>query len=74
MIVGNASSAAAQIAHHTIPEPGQLVEARRRQWIVSEVDGGSTAPGAGNGPGLTKVPVGRGRPGPVATYPLEAGR
>lgn len=45
MIVGNASSAAAQIAHHTIPEPGQLVEARRRQWIVSEVDGGSTAPG-----------------------------
>ncbi|WP_347269075.1 hypothetical protein, partial [Paracoccus sp. (in: a-proteobacteria)] len=45
MIVGNASSAATQIAHHTIPEPGQLVEARRRQWIVSEVDGGSTAPG-----------------------------
>ncbi|QQM29621.1 DEAD/DEAH box helicase family protein [Martelella lutilitoris] len=45
MIVGNASSSAAQIAHHTIPEPGQLVEARRRQWIVSEVDGGSTAPG-----------------------------
>lgn len=45
MIVGNASSAATQIAHHTIPEPGQLVEARRRQWIVAEVDGGSTAPG-----------------------------
>ncbi|MBA4806370.1 DISARM system SNF2-like helicase DrmD [Brevundimonas sp.] len=45
MIVREASSAAAQIAHHTIPEPGQLVEARRRQWIVSEVDGGSTAPG-----------------------------
>lgn len=45
MIVRGASSAAAQIAHHTIPEPGQLVEARRRQWIVSEVDGGSTAPG-----------------------------
>lgn len=45
MIVGNASSAVAQVAHHTIPEPGQLVEARRRQWIVSEVDGGSTAPG-----------------------------
>lgn len=45
MIVRNASSAAAQIAHHTIPEPGQLVEARRRQWIVSEVDGGSQAPG-----------------------------
>lgn len=45
MIVGEASSAAAQIAHHTIPEPGQLVEARRRQWIVSEVDGGSTNSG-----------------------------
>ena len=44
MIVGDASSAAAQIAHHTIPEPGQLVEARRRQWIVSDVDSGSTAP------------------------------
>ncbi|MCE0743987.1 DISARM system SNF2-like helicase DrmD [Acetobacter sicerae] len=45
MIVGNAGSAVAQIAHHTIPESGQLVEARRRQWIVSEVDSGSTAPG-----------------------------
>lgn len=45
MIVRGASSAAAQIAHHTIPEPGQLVEARRRQWIVSEVDGGSAVPG-----------------------------
>jgi len=33
-----------EIAHHTAPEPGQLVEARRRQWIVSAVDGGSTAP------------------------------
>lgn len=32
-----------EIAHHTAPEPGQLVEARRRQWIVSAVDGGSTA-------------------------------
>lgn len=45
MIVRGAGSAAAQIAHHTIPEPGQLVEARRRQWIVSEVDDGSVAPG-----------------------------
>lgn len=35
-----------EIAHHTAPEPGQLVEARRRQWIVSAVDGGSTAPGS----------------------------
>lgn len=39
------SGVAAQIAHHTVPEPGQLVETRRRQWIVSEVDGGSVAPG-----------------------------
>ena len=29
----------------TAPEPGQLVEARRRQWMVSEVNGGSVAPG-----------------------------
>lgn len=35
----------ANVAHATAPEPGQLVEARRRQWIVSEVDGGSVAPG-----------------------------
>lgn len=35
----------AEVAHNTAPEPGQLVEARRRQWIVSEVDGGSVAPG-----------------------------
>jgi len=45
VIVRGAGSAAMQIAHHTIPEPGQLVEARRRQWIVSEVDGGVVAPG-----------------------------
>ncbi|WP_439923643.1 DISARM system SNF2-like helicase DrmD [Nitrobacter sp. JJSN] len=45
MIAREAGGAAAQIAHHTIPEPGQLVEARRRQWIVSDVDGGSAAPG-----------------------------
>ena len=43
-MVQEAGSAASQIAHHTIPEPGQLVEARRRQWIVAEVDGGSSAP------------------------------
>ena len=36
---------AAQIAHFTIPEPGQLVEVRRRQWIAAEIDGGSVAPG-----------------------------
>jgi superfamily II DNA or RNA helicase len=35
----------AKVAHAAAPEPGQLVEARRRQWIVSEVDAGSVAPG-----------------------------
>lgn len=34
-----------KVAHSTAPEPGQLVEARRRQWIVSDVDGASVAPG-----------------------------
>lgn len=33
------------VAHASAPEPGQLVEARRRQWIVSEVERGSVAPG-----------------------------
>lgn len=28
-----------------VPEPGQLVEVRRRQWIVSEVDARAVAPG-----------------------------
>jgi superfamily II DNA or RNA helicase len=41
-----ASEAATLVAHGTTPEPGQLVEARRRQWIVSDVDGASASPGA----------------------------
>jgi hypothetical protein len=40
-----ADEAVANVAHASAPEPGQLVEARRRQWIVSEVEGGSVAPG-----------------------------
>ncbi|NUB23342.1 DISARM system SNF2-like helicase DrmD [Azospirillum brasilense] len=40
-----ADEALAKVAHNAAPEPGQLVEVRRRQWIVSEVDGGSVAPG-----------------------------
>ena len=36
---------AVKIAHATAPEPGQLVEVRGRQWIVSQVESGSTAPG-----------------------------
>src|SRR3954452_9697897 len=35
----------AKLSHASAPEPGQLVEARRRQWIVSEVDGASAASG-----------------------------
>jgi len=30
-------SAGARFAHSTIPEPGQLVEVRRRQWVVADV-------------------------------------
>lgn len=44
-MIAGASGPAIPVALHTPPEPGQLVEARRRQWIVSEVDGGSVAPG-----------------------------
>lgn len=33
------------ITNHTVPEPGQLAEVRRRQWIVSEVDARAVAPG-----------------------------
>ena len=40
-----AEETAAKIAHATAPEPGQLVEVRRRQWIVCQVEGGSIAPG-----------------------------
>lgn len=32
-------------ASQTVPEPGQLVEARRRQWIVSEIDSRAVAAG-----------------------------
>jgi superfamily II DNA or RNA helicase len=32
------------VAHETVPEPGQLVEVRRRQWIVSDVDAASIVP------------------------------
>ncbi|KQQ13304.1 helicase [Methylobacterium sp. Leaf123] len=32
------------IAHRTIPEPGQLVEVRRRQWLVSDIDAAAISP------------------------------
>lgn len=31
--------------HHFAPEPGQLVEVRRRQWIVSDVHAAAVAEG-----------------------------
>jgi hypothetical protein len=34
-----------EITHGTAPEPGQLVEVRRRQWIASEINAGAIAPG-----------------------------
>ena len=41
----SAEETATKIAQATAPEPGQLVEVRRRQWIVCQVEGGSIAPG-----------------------------
>lgn len=34
------------VPNETVPEPGQLVEVRRRQWVVSEAPSGSSLPGA----------------------------
>ncbi|MFW0791781.1 DISARM system SNF2-like helicase DrmD [Gordonia sp. CPCC 205333] len=34
------------IPNQTVPEPGQLVEVRRRQWVVAEAPSGSSLPGA----------------------------
>lgn len=33
------------IPNQTVPEPGQLVEVRRRQWVVAEAPSGSSLPG-----------------------------
>ena len=38
------TSQAGLLPSATAPEPGQLVEVRRRQWIVSDVDAGAVAP------------------------------
>ena len=32
------TATAEDISYRNIPEPGQLVEVRRRQWVVAEVD------------------------------------
>ena len=34
----------ANVQSATAPEPGQLVEVRRRQWMVADVDGSSVSP------------------------------
>ncbi len=39
------STHAASVLTSTAPEPGQLVEVRRRQWLVSDVDASSLSPG-----------------------------
>lgn len=40
------SASTTPLPNETVPEPGQVVEARRRRWIVSEAPGGSSLPGA----------------------------
>lgn len=42
MKAGSASQAAVHLST-TAPEPGQLVEVRRRQWIVADVDAAAVA-------------------------------
>ena len=36
--------AANEVLSASAPEPGQLVEVRRRQWIVSDVDASTVSP------------------------------
>lgn len=40
-----AEETATKVVHAAVPEQGQLVEVRRRQWIVSDVNGGSNTTG-----------------------------
>lgn len=40
----NRLAAETAVASATAPEPGQLVEVRRRQWIVSDVDASAVSP------------------------------
>ena len=40
-----AEETATKVANTAVPEQGQLVEVRRRQWIVSDVNGGSVTSG-----------------------------
>ena len=38
-----------------VPEPGQLIEVRRRRWIVNDVQGSALGSGNGNGQHLVTL-------------------
>ena len=48
MTIIDASSVNGVVRFGAVPEPGQLVEVRRRQWVVIDVSGGALSP-SGNG-------------------------
>jgi superfamily II DNA or RNA helicase len=48
MTTTNESSANGVVRFGAVPEPGQLVEVRRRQWVVTDVSSGALSP-ASNG-------------------------
>lgn len=48
MTTTNVSSANGVVRFGAVPEPGQLVEVRRRQWVVTDVSSGALSP-ASNG-------------------------
>lgn len=48
MTTTSASSANGVVRFGAVPEPGQLVEVRRRQWVVTDVSSGALSP-ASNG-------------------------
>lgn len=41
MTTRNTSSSNGAVRFDAIPEPGQLVEVRRRQWVVTDVSSGA---------------------------------
>ena len=44
MTISHACSADGAVSFGTVPESGQLVEVRRRQWVVTDVTGGALSP------------------------------
>lgn len=44
MTLTNVSSANGVVSFGAVPEPGQLVEVRRRQWVVTDVSSGALSP------------------------------